>query len=196
MMIAVPRRWPGQDLSELTTAMKEKGDMASYASAIRLRGCSVPCTGRKQVCERSRWPTAPAPTSSTSSTPAGSTLPSPITSKRRRRQVQDGTRLLAVGAGTRMQAAPDIPTLTEMGYPTDIRSWWGALVPAATPRPIVDQLNAWFTQVVGAQETKTFLNGIASDPWVSTPNEAQAYFLEQIKDWGEYVRVAKIEPQG
>jgi hypothetical protein len=49
---------------------------------------------------------------------------------------------------------------------------------------------------VGAQETKTFLNRIASDPWVSTPNEAQAYFLEQIKDWGEYVRVAKIEPQG
>jgi hypothetical protein len=31
---------------------------------------------------------------------------------------------------------------------------------------------------------------------VSTPEEAQAYLLQQIKDWGEYVRVAKIEPQG
>ena len=42
-------------------------------------------------------------------------------------------RILAVGAGTRMQAAPDIPTLTELGYPIDIRTWWAALVPAGTP---------------------------------------------------------------
>jgi tripartite-type tricarboxylate transporter receptor subunit TctC len=105
-------------------------------------------------------------------------------------------RLLAVGAGTRVQAAPDIPTLTEYGYPTDIRSWWGVLVPAATPRSIVDQLNAWFSQVVASEESKKFLNGIASDPWVSTPDEGHAYFLQQIKDWGEYVRIANIEPQG
>jgi tripartite-type tricarboxylate transporter receptor subunit TctC len=95
-----------------------------------------------------------------------------------------------------MQAAPSIPTMTELGYPMNIRSWWAALVPAGTSRPIVDQLNAWFSQVVASEETKAFLNGIASDPWVSTPDEAQAYFLRQIEDWGEYVRLAKIEPQG
>jgi len=43
---------------------------------------------------------------------------------------------------------------------------------------------------------RTFLAGIASDPWVTTPDEGQAYFRSQIKDWGDYVRVAKIEPQG
>jgi hypothetical protein len=31
---------------------------------------------------------------------------------------------------------------------------------------------------------------------VSTPDEAHAFFLQQIKDWGEYVRIANIEPQG
>jgi tripartite-type tricarboxylate transporter receptor subunit TctC len=105
-------------------------------------------------------------------------------------------RLLGVGANTRMQAAPDIPTMTELGYPMDIRSWWGILVPAATPRPIVDQLNAWFSQVVASPETTKFLQGIAADPWVSTPDEGQAYFLQQIKDWADYVRIANIEPQG
>jgi tripartite-type tricarboxylate transporter receptor subunit TctC len=69
-------------------------------------------------------------------------------------------------------------------------------VPAATPRPIVDQLNVWFNQVVATDETRTFLANIASDPWVSTPDEAQAYFRAQVKDWGDYVRIAKIEPQG
>ena len=94
-------------------------------------------------------------------------------------------RILAVGAGTRMQAAPDIPTLTEFGYPIDIRTWWAALVPAATPRPIVDQLNAGSARWSQSPETKTFLNGIASDPWVSKPDEGQAYFLQQIKDWAD-----------
>ena len=41
-----------------------------------------------------------------------------------------------------------------------------------------------------------FLANIASDPWVSKPDEAQAFFLKQIEQWGEYVRLAKIEPQG
>ena len=50
--------------------------------------------------------------------------------------------------------------------------------------------------MVASEETRKFLNGIASDPWVSKPDEAQAYFLQQIKDWEEYVRVAGIEPQG
>jgi tripartite-type tricarboxylate transporter receptor subunit TctC len=95
-----------------------------------------------------------------------------------------------------MQAAPDIPTMTELGYPMNIRSWWAALVPAGTPKPIVDQLNEWFSQVVRTEESKKFLNGIASDPWASSPQEGQAYFLQQIEDWAEYVRIARIEPQG
>jgi hypothetical protein len=83
-----------------------------------------------------------------------------------------------------MQSAPTIPTMTELGYPMNIRSWWAALVPSGTPKPVIDQLNAWFSQVVESPETKTFLHGIASDPWVSKPDEGQAYFLQQIKDWG------------
>src|SRR5262249_15867844 len=55
--------------------------------------------------------------------------------------------LLAVGADKRMQAAPQLPTMTELGYPMNIRSWWAALVPSGTPRPIVDQLNQWFSEV-------------------------------------------------
>jgi tripartite-type tricarboxylate transporter receptor subunit TctC len=94
-----------------------------------------------------------------------------------------------------MGAAPELPTMSELGYPMDIRSWWAALVPMATPKPIVDQLNGWFNQVVANAETKAFLNSIASDPWVTKPDEAQAYFRQQVKDWGDYVRIAKIEQQ-
>jgi tripartite-type tricarboxylate transporter receptor subunit TctC len=112
-------------------------------------------------------------------------------------QAREGRlRILAVSTAQRLMANPDFPTMTELGYPMNLMGWFAAMVPSATPRPIVDRLGVWFSQVVKTDETKAFLNRIASDPFVSTPDEAQALFLQQIKDWGEYVRLAKIEPQG
>ena len=70
--------------------------------------------------------------------------------------------------------------------------WWGVLVPAATPKPIVDRINAWFAQIVGTEETKKFLADSGADPMINTPERAQEMFLTAIKEWGEYVRLAKI----
>ena len=196
MMIAVRADGPIKTIADLTAAMKEKGDKASYAFAnptSRVLGAMYKEKAGLQAVEVGYRTGADY----LNELYSGKIDFAIVDNVQGMAQAGAGRmRLLAVGAGTRMQAAPDIPTLTELGYPTDIRSWWAALVPAATPRPIVDQLNAWFGQVVASEETRKFLNGIASDPWVSKPDEAQAYFLQQIKDWGEYVRVAGIEPQG
>ncbi len=62
-------------------------------------------------------------------------------------------RILAVSTGERLQAAPELPTMTELGYPMNLVSWWAAMV-AATPRPIINQLNIWFSQVVAGDEGK------------------------------------------
>ena len=105
-------------------------------------------------------------------------------------------RILAVGAAERMQSTPDLPTATEFGYPMDVRSWWAIFVPSATPRPIVDQLNVWLSEVVATEETKKFLASVASDPWIAKPDEAQEYFRQEIDRWGDYVKIAKIDPQG
>ena len=112
-------------------------------------------------------------------------------------QAREGRlRILAVSTAQRLMANPDFPTMTELGYPMNLMGWFAAMVPSATPRPVVDQLGKWFSQVVATDETKVFLNRVASDPFISTPDEAQALFLQQIKDWGDYVRLANIEPQG
>ena len=70
------------------------------------------------------------------------------------------------------------------------------MVPAGTPKPIVDQLNKWISQVVEMEDTKKFLNGFGSDPWITTPEEGQARLKKDIKDWADYIRIAKIVPQG
>jgi tripartite-type tricarboxylate transporter receptor subunit TctC len=105
-------------------------------------------------------------------------------------------KILAVSTPERLQANPNIPTMTEQGVPMSLTGWFSAMVPSATPRPIVDQINKMFNQVTATEDAKKFLNNVASDPWITTPDEAQGFLLKEIKDWGDYVRLAKIEPQG
>jgi tripartite-type tricarboxylate transporter receptor subunit TctC len=106
-------------------------------------------------------------------------------------------RMLAVSTAKRMQAVPDLPTMTEQGVPgVELFGWFAAMVPAATPRPIVDQLNKWFNEIEATEETRKFLNSFGGDPWVTTPEEGQAQLAKDQKDWESYVKAAKIEPQG
>ena len=67
---------------------------------------------------------------------------------------------------------------------------------AATPRPIVDQLNKWFNEIEATEETRKFLNSFGGDPWITTPEEGQAQLAKDQKDWESYIKAAKIEPQG
>ena len=105
-------------------------------------------------------------------------------------------RILAVSTGKRLAASPDLPTMTELGVPMDLTGWWAAMVPAGTPKPVIDQIHKWFVQIVASDDTKKFLNSFGGDPYIKTPEEAQEVFLQDIKNWGDYVRMAKIEPQG
>jgi tripartite-type tricarboxylate transporter receptor subunit TctC len=105
-------------------------------------------------------------------------------------------RVLGVSTPQRLQANADIPTMTEQGVPMNLTGWFAAMVPSATPRPIVDKINALFNRVTATEDARKFLNNVASDPWISTPDEAQAFLLKEIDAWGKYVEIAKIEPQG
>ena len=85
--------------------------------------------------------------------------------------------------------------MAESGVAMDLTGWWAAMVPAGTPKPVVDKINQWFVQMVNSPDTKKFLNGFGGDPYVATPEAAQKRFLTSIQEWGEYVKLAKIQPQ-
>ena len=50
--------------------------------------------------------------------------------------------------------------------------------------------------MVSSEEGSNFFSKLGNDPWVTTPAEGQAVYLKEYKDWGEYVKLANIEPQG
>jgi tripartite-type tricarboxylate transporter receptor subunit TctC len=195
-MIAVRADAPWKTLPELTAALKGKGDKASYAisnPSAKVVGALYLEKAGLTAAEIS-YRTSADYLNDLASGNIDFAIPDNVFAVT---QAKAGRmRILAVSTGERLNAAPDYPTLKELGYDVEVRSWWAALVPSGTPRPIVEQLGKWVSTAVGSDEGKAFLASFASDAWVSGPDEAQAYFLEQIKQWGEYVRIAKIEKQG
>lgn len=64
--------------------------------------------------------------------------------------VQDGDeiRLLAVATEERMSIFPDVPTLTELGYPVVDAGWWAVGVPEDTPEDIREAVSATMIEVL------------------------------------------------
>jgi tripartite-type tricarboxylate transporter receptor subunit TctC len=112
-------------------------------------------------------------------------------------QVKGGKiRVLAATATKRSVALPDVPTLTELGFGgNDVSPWWGVVVAAGTPKPIVDKLAGWFNQITAAEDTKQFLTNSAFDPFPGSPEQMQALLKSDAVRWKRYVELAKIEPQ-
>jgi tripartite-type tricarboxylate transporter receptor subunit TctC len=194
-MLVVDAKSPYKTVAELTEAMKKKGDKATYASAAPTGSIMgeiyKDVTGIKAV--EVSYKTAPDSVNELLSGKLDYGMHDPVFSLAQQREGR--LRILAVSTGTRLEANPDLPTMTESGVPMDLTGWWAAMLPAGAPKPIIDQVNAWFTEMVKTDETKKFLNGFGGDPFINTPDAGQALFLKAIKDWGDYVRIAKIVPQ-
>lgn len=106
-------------------------------------------------------------------------------------------RIIAVTTKDRMKSLPDVPSLNELGVKDyDVPGWWGAMVPAGTPKAIVDKLNKMFNQVTDTEETRKFFGKFGADTLILTPEEAQKMLAEDVKAWGGFVKLANIEPQG
>jgi tripartite-type tricarboxylate transporter receptor subunit TctC len=194
-MLVVDAKSPYKTVGDLTAAMKKKGKDANYAVAAnpgRIMGAIYKGKAGLEATEV-LYRTAPDSLSEIQTGRIDYGLHDAVFALSQQREGR--LRVLAVSSGKRLQSLPDIPTMTESGIPMNLDLWWGVMVPAATPDPIVNKINQWFKEIVSAPETKKFLNDAGADPMIRTPEEAQRMFLAAIKDWGDFVRLAGIEPQ-
>jgi tripartite-type tricarboxylate transporter receptor subunit TctC len=194
-MLAVEAKRPWKSVAELTAYVKEKGDKATYAvsanSGIVMGAIYKEKAGLQAVQVHYRM--AQDALNDMASGKVDYALQDPVFALS---QLREGRlRILAVASAERLKSNPELPTMTESGVSMDLVGWFAAMVPTATPRPIVDQLNKWFGEVVALEETQNFLKSFGGDPWVATPEEGQARLVRDIAAWGEYIRIAKIEPQ-
>ena len=105
-------------------------------------------------------------------------------------------RILAVTSAKRNPSLPDVPTLEELGLKDfDVSPWFGVLVPAGTPRAVIDKLAGWFNEINADAETQQFLARQAAVAFPGTPESMAALLKTETERWGRYVKLAKIEPQ-
>jgi len=191
-MLVVDAKSPYKTVAELTAAMKKKGANASYAVAanpgVIMAALYKNATGLQAV--EVMYRSAPDSLGEMASGKLDYGVHDPIFALAQARQ---GTlRILGVSTSERLSSLPDVPTMKESGVPMDLNLWWGVMLAAGTPRPVIDKINKWFSDIVQMEDTKKFLALSGADPMVRTPDECQAMFQKAIVEWGEYARMAKL----
>jgi tripartite-type tricarboxylate transporter receptor subunit TctC len=112
--------------------------------------------------------------------------------------VKDGKlRALAITAKTRSPALPDVPTLDELGIKgQEAETMQGVLVPAGTPRPIVDLLQAEIARIVNLPDVRDKMLAMGLEPDGMSPAEFAAYIKADVAKWKKVIADAKIPQIG
>lgn len=110
--------------------------------------------------------------------------------------VQSGKlRALGVTGTKRLPALPNVPTIGESGFPQfdDVTSWYGMVVPAATPKNIVAKLNGEIVRALRLAWVKERLNGVGLETAPSSPEEFAALIKADHERWGEIVKLSGVK---
>ena len=102
-------------------------------------------------------------------------------------------RALGVTTAKRSPAAPEVPTIAEAGVPGyDHGPWNGMLVPARTPAPIVNRLNAAAAKAIHLPEVKSALAQEGAEPVGNRPEEFGKMIREETVKWAKVIKAANI----
>src|SRR5258708_17388659 len=103
-------------------------------------------------------------------------------------------RALAVAKSKRVDVLPDVPSMEELGYPGfDTTMYYGAYVPAGTPRDIVERLRQEFRAVLRQESVREKFAAIVVDPGALTGERFAAYQTAQFVRWREIIKSRDIQ---
>jgi len=103
-------------------------------------------------------------------------------------------RALAVTAKHRSAALPDVPTMEEAGISgQESDTMQAVLVPAGTPRAIIDLLHREIVKVLAREDVKARLAQLGFEPVGNTPDEFAAEIKVELEKWGRVVKAANIK---
>ena len=111
-------------------------------------------------------------------------------------QVRAG-KLKALGTSgkARSSVLPEVPTVSEAGVPGyDAVIWLGIMAPAATPKPIVEKLNAEITKITAAPEMREAWAKQGAIAMSMGTDEFAKYMREDIEKWARIVKLSGAKP--
>jgi tripartite-type tricarboxylate transporter receptor subunit TctC len=114
-----------------------------------------------------------------------------------RGQVEAGElRLIAVSTPQRWPSAPTVPTLAESGLAGfGYSGWYGLLLPAGTPKAIVERLHTALKQELARDDAQKRLEGAGASVNLSTPGELSKVIERDIANFKTAASKAGIQPK-
>ena len=105
--------------------------------------------------------------------------------------------ILAVGTAKRLPQFPDVPTLSEVGFPgfEETAPWVGMLAPAKTPPAIVNRLNEAMLKALAKPDVKAQLEKLGAVIVGDSPAAFAAYLKRDYDRWENVIKAAAIKPE-
>lgn len=101
-------------------------------------------------------------------------------------------RAVATLSARRTPALPEVPAVAETLSGYEFVNWFGLVAPAATPRDIINRLNAEVVKVLHMPEVRDKLIAMGAEPVGDTPAEFGAYLKSEAVKWAKVVKEANI----
>jgi tripartite-type tricarboxylate transporter receptor subunit TctC len=106
-------------------------------------------------------------------------------------------RAIAVTAARRSKLLPDVPTIAESGVPGyEASGWFGVLVPAATPVPIIERLHAAIAKGLSASDARERLGAFGGEVPASTPEQFGAHIRTEAAKWNKLIKAIGLKAEG
>ena len=105
-------------------------------------------------------------------------------------------RILAVSSAKRLAAAPDVPTIAELGYPKLVaEGFYAFYAPAKTPAPVIDALNRGIRAVMEAPEMRQRMLGLGLEVQTGSPAELVDFQAKAVVKFTASMKSAGVEPE-
>ncbi len=109
-------------------------------------------------------------------------------------QVRAGKlRAIAVSAPKRLEASPDIPSLSEVLPGFSVLGWYGVMAPANLPKPLLTKIHGGVVSLVKSPEFIKTMRNLGSEAVSSSPEEFRQFMLNDVKKWADVVKRAGIK---
>jgi tripartite-type tricarboxylate transporter receptor subunit TctC len=103
-------------------------------------------------------------------------------------------RALAVTSAQRVSALPDVPTMSEQGFPgQEAETLLFVLAPAGTPPDIVNALSADLRKIVAQPEVRSQFDTLGFRPLATTPEESAQRIKDEVAQWAKVIKDANIQ---
>lgn len=104
--------------------------------------------------------------------------------------VQSGAvRALATTSAQRTKVLPNVPTMTESGFPNfEIENWYGVFAPAGTPAPVIEKLNVAVNEALKKPEVAAALDKMGSTDVAGSASEFKTFIEQEAPVWVDVVK--------